>query len=199
MIAQAVAAGPDPSGHLRGRRPARLAAAAEPVDVLVSNATLQWVPGHLDLLPRLVDAVRPGGWLAFQVPANFGRPEPHRDDRPGDLDHGGRRPSRAGTGPGRRWPSRRRTSRRWPGWAARSTCGRRPTCTCSPGDDAVVRWTSGTGLRPYLQALPSAEDREAFLAEYRRAGRPRLPAAAVGHGAAVPPGLRGGAGRGGPA
>jgi trans-aconitate 2-methyltransferase len=35
------------------------------------------------------------------------------------------------------------------------------------GDDAIVRWTSGTGLRPYLQALPSAEDREAFLAEYR--------------------------------
>src|SRR5438105_330053 len=26
-----------------------------PVDVLVSNATLQWVPGHLDLLPRLVE------------------------------------------------------------------------------------------------------------------------------------------------
>ena len=25
--------------------------AGEPVDVLVSNATLQWVPGHLDLLP----------------------------------------------------------------------------------------------------------------------------------------------------
>jgi len=39
-----------------------------PVDVLTSNATLQWVPGHLGLLARLVTAVRPGGWLAFQVP-----------------------------------------------------------------------------------------------------------------------------------
>src|SRR5688572_14404096 len=28
------------------------------VDVLVTSATLQWVPGHLDLLPRLVGAVR---------------------------------------------------------------------------------------------------------------------------------------------
>jgi len=27
-------------------------APAEPVDVLLSNAALQWVPGHLDLLPR---------------------------------------------------------------------------------------------------------------------------------------------------
>jgi len=41
----------------------------EPVDVLISNATLQWVPDHLDLLPRLVEQVRPGGWFAFQVPA----------------------------------------------------------------------------------------------------------------------------------
>lgn len=47
---------------------------ANPVDVLVSNATLQWVPGHLDLLPALVGAVRPGGWFAFQVPGNFDEP-----------------------------------------------------------------------------------------------------------------------------
>jgi len=40
-----------------------------PIDVLVSNATLQWVPDHLDLLPTLVEAVAAGGWFAFQVPA----------------------------------------------------------------------------------------------------------------------------------
>ncbi|MCW2792736.1 MAG: Trans-aconitate 2-methyltransferase, partial [Nocardioides sp.] len=50
------------------------ARSAEPVDVLVSNATLQWVPGHLELLPALLDRVRPGGWLAFQVPGNFDEP-----------------------------------------------------------------------------------------------------------------------------
>lgn len=47
---------------------------AAPVDVLVSNATLQWVPGHLELLPQLVGAVAPGGWLAFQVPGNVEEP-----------------------------------------------------------------------------------------------------------------------------
>jgi len=46
----------------------------EKVDVLVSNATLQWVDGHLDLLPRLVAALAPGGRLALQVPGNFGEP-----------------------------------------------------------------------------------------------------------------------------
>lgn len=48
--------------------------AAEPVDVLVTNATLQWVPGHLGLLPRLLDQVAPGGWFALGVPGNFGAP-----------------------------------------------------------------------------------------------------------------------------
>src|ERR1700712_179706 len=46
----------------------------EPVDVLVSNATFQWIPGHLALLPRLVGTVVPGGWLAFSVPGNFTEP-----------------------------------------------------------------------------------------------------------------------------
>src|SRR6201999_4238400 len=45
-----------------------------PVDVLISNAALQWVPGHLELLPGLVASVAPGGWVAFQVPGNFDAP-----------------------------------------------------------------------------------------------------------------------------
>ena len=34
------------------------------------------------------------------------------------------------------------------------------------GDDAVFRWVSGTGLRPFVNALAGAE-REAFIAEYK--------------------------------
>jgi len=165
MIATAVAAGSDPRvtfavGDLRDWQP------QQQVDVLVSNATLQWVPGHLDLLPRLVDVVRPGGWLAFQVPANSADPS---HTAMTDLA----------------------TSSRWAAAfegrdRARSAVAEPQTylevlaglgCAVDAwettylhvlaGDDAVVRWTSGTGLRPYLQALPNAEDREAFLAEYR--------------------------------
>ena len=71
MVQRAVAEGTSDRlgfavGDLRDWRP------DEPVDVLVSNATLQWVPDHLALLPSLVEAVRPGGWFAFQVPGNFG-------------------------------------------------------------------------------------------------------------------------------
>lgn len=42
--------------------------------VLLSNAALQWVPGHADLLARWAKAVDPGSWLAVQVPGNFGAP-----------------------------------------------------------------------------------------------------------------------------
>ncbi|NUT34818.1 MAG: trans-aconitate 2-methyltransferase [Hamadaea sp.] len=41
------------------------------VDVVVSNAVLQWVPGHRDLVTGWARALRPEAWLAFQVPGNF--------------------------------------------------------------------------------------------------------------------------------
>ena len=47
------------------------------VDVLVSNATLQWVPGHRDLLRRWAAALPAGAWVAIQVPGNFDAPS-HR-------------------------------------------------------------------------------------------------------------------------
>ncbi len=73
MVERAIASGQGPRlrfqvADLREWEPDR------PIGVLISNATLQWVPDHLHLLPRLLSAVRPGGWLAFQVPGNFGEP-----------------------------------------------------------------------------------------------------------------------------
>lgn len=35
-------------------------------DLVFSNACLQWVPGHEQLLPRLIGLLRPGGILAVQ-------------------------------------------------------------------------------------------------------------------------------------
>lgn len=43
-------------------------------DMIFANASLQWVPDHAALLPRLVERLTPGGQLAFQVPANFDHP-----------------------------------------------------------------------------------------------------------------------------
>jgi trans-aconitate 2-methyltransferase len=45
-----------------------------PVDLLLSNAALQWVPDHAALLPRLVGILAPAGVLAVQMPDHFGMP-----------------------------------------------------------------------------------------------------------------------------
>lgn len=46
-------------------------------DVVVTNAVLQWVPGHEQLLRKWVAALPDGAWFALQVPGNFAGPS-HR-------------------------------------------------------------------------------------------------------------------------
>jgi trans-aconitate 2-methyltransferase len=48
--------------------PAQLGA---PIDVIISNSLLQWVPSQLRLIPGWITALAPGGWFAMQVPGNF--------------------------------------------------------------------------------------------------------------------------------
>ena len=43
-------------------------------DLIFSNAALQWVPNHQELLPRLTRGLKEGGQLAFQIPANDDAP-----------------------------------------------------------------------------------------------------------------------------
>lgn len=43
-------------------------------DVVVTNAVLQWVPEHTALLTRWASQLRPGAWIAMQVPGNFDAP-----------------------------------------------------------------------------------------------------------------------------
>jgi trans-aconitate 2-methyltransferase len=43
---------------------------SEGIDLIFSNAALQWVPDHRNLLPKLLGSLKQGGQIAFQVPAN---------------------------------------------------------------------------------------------------------------------------------
>ncbi len=45
-----------------------------PVDLVLANASLHWIPDHPALLARVRRGIAPGGQLAFQVPANFEHP-----------------------------------------------------------------------------------------------------------------------------
>ena len=51
--------------------PAQLGA---PIDVIIANSLLQWVPSHVRLIPGWISALAPGGLFAMQVPGNFNAP-----------------------------------------------------------------------------------------------------------------------------
>ncbi|MEO1613841.1 MAG: methyltransferase domain-containing protein, partial [Pseudomonadota bacterium] len=42
--------------------------------LIFSNAALQWLPNHGDLIPRLFASIAPGGALAVQMPGQLERP-----------------------------------------------------------------------------------------------------------------------------
>jgi trans-aconitate 2-methyltransferase len=136
----------------------------ERVDVLVSNATLQWVPGHLDLLPRLVDAVSPGGWLAFQVPGNFDEPSHTiRDALAAEAPY-------AAHTSGVAVPSSHDPAvylHALAGLGCTVDAWETTYLHVLTGPDPVFTWVSGTGARPTLQALPD-DLRPAFEEEFRR-------------------------------
>jgi trans-aconitate 2-methyltransferase len=50
---------------------------SEDHDLILAAASLQWVPDHADVIARWAAALRPGGQLAIQVPANADMPS-HR-------------------------------------------------------------------------------------------------------------------------
>ena len=144
---------------------------SSPVDVLVSNAVLQWVPDHLALLPALVGAVCPGGWLAFQVPGNFDEPS-HTIRR--DL---------AATPPYDTETSGVATPDAHD--AATYLRALQPLVTSVDawettylhvlrGEDPVFTWVSGTGARPTLQALDDTL-RPRFEDEFKRRLRAAYP------------------------
>jgi trans-aconitate 2-methyltransferase len=149
-----------------------------PVDVVVSNAVLHWVPGHVDVLLRWAGWLSPGGVLAVQVPGNFRAPTHALLD----------------------------ALCRSPRWADRlADAGPRPDTVLEPaeyddvvtsaglepdvwettylhrlsGADPVLAWVRSTVLRPVLARLSAAEA-AAFSAEYATGLRAAYPERADG-------------------
>jgi trans-aconitate 2-methyltransferase len=133
------------------------------LDVIVTNATLQWVPEQLDLLPGFVRALRPGGWLAIQIPGN------------GDAPSHAILRELAGTEPYAEYAKDRSLRPDVPGPAEYVDALSAEGCVVDAwettyfhllsGDNAVLEWVKGTGARPVLQSLPD-DVRPAFEAEY---------------------------------
>ncbi|MCW7943266.1 trans-aconitate methyltransferase [Streptomyces hygroscopicus] len=175
--------GPTPGGGRLdfAHADARVWTPTEPYDLIISNATLQWVAGHTARFPDWIAGLAPGGTFAFQVPGNFDSPS-HRLMR--ELAHSAR------------WKDRLADTLRHDdavhtpeAYLAHLTA---LGCTADvwettylhllEGEDPVLDWVKGTGLRPILTEL--GDDAESFLADYRKALREAYPA--TDHGTVFP-------------
>ena len=149
----------------------------EPVDVLVSNATLQWIPGHLDLLPGLVGRVAPGGWLAFQVPGNFDEPSHTiRTELAAEAAYADLTRDVVAV-PSSHDPAVYLEA--LAGLGCEVDAWETTYLHVLTGEDPVFTWVSGTGARPTLQALPEGcarSSRRSSRPACGRRTRPDLPA-----------------------
>jgi trans-aconitate 2-methyltransferase len=133
-------------------------------DVVVSNAALQWVPGHREMLPGWLAALKPGAWFALQVPGNFNSPS-HTLMRQlaespawagrlaGVLRHDGV------VGDGAEYLNIMHDA------GCDADAWETTYMQLLPGENPVLEWVRGTGLRPVLAVL-SADEAHAFETEY---------------------------------
>jgi trans-aconitate 2-methyltransferase len=136
----------------------------QPIDVITCNAVLQWIPGHQELLTSWVRWLTPGGWLAFQLPGNFDQPS-HTILR--ELASAPRwRPLLDGVQLNRQAGEPEDYLALLAGTGCEVDAWETTYLHVLHGEDAVVDWYQGSGLRPVLAALPPAPAQE-FLAEYR--------------------------------
>lgn len=147
-------------------------------DVVVTNAALQWIPEHRELLATWLGAMAPGSWFAMQVP--------------GSATNASHRILRALAGE--------------PRWAPQLAAVIRPEETVTDaqgylrlmleagmdavawettyehqlsGQDPVLEWVRGTALRPLLAAL-STDGAAEFEADYAARLRDAYPAGPFG-------------------
>jgi trans-aconitate 2-methyltransferase len=145
-------------------------------DVILANASLQWIPDHALLYPRLVGRLKAGGVLAVQTPDNLQEPA-HVLIR-----------EVAANGP---WSGKVGKASHPPRHDPRFYYGLlRPVCQSVDvwrttyfhplaGPAAVAEWFKSTALRPFLGPLDE-EERVQFLERYESLIAQAYPAMADG-------------------
>ncbi|MGA7984550.1 MAG: methyltransferase domain-containing protein, partial [Burkholderiales bacterium] len=134
------------------------------VDVLYSNATLHWLDGHERLFPALLQSVAPGGWLAVQMPRNFGAPS-HTSVRD-TIENG---PWRARLEPHLRARPAGDPQDYWRILGAHCAAldiWETEYLQVLRGENPVAEFVKGSWLKPFLDRLAEPE-RSAFEADYR--------------------------------
>ncbi|SNS85650.1 trans-aconitate 2-methyltransferase [Pseudomonas segetis] len=132
-------------------------------DLILANASLQWVPDHADLYPHLVAQLAPGGSLAVQMPDNLAEPahvlareiavQGPWADKIGDVKHNPRHSADF------------YYELLSPHCSVVDVWHTTYYHPLAQGHQAVVEWFKGTALRPFLAKLTAAEQ-GVFLDDY---------------------------------
>jgi trans-aconitate 2-methyltransferase len=146
-------------------------------DVIISNAVLQWVPGHRELLARWAGQLADGGWLAFQVPGNFDQPS-HAILR--EMVGSARwRPLLRDVQLNQQSSDPAVYAELLAGAGCEVDAWEKTYVHILDGDDPVLEWYKGTGLRPVLAVLDGDQAAD-FLAAYGERLRAAYPPASFG-------------------
>lgn len=134
-------------------------------DIVFSNAAIQWVDDHATLLPQLLKRVAPGGALAIQMPANPDGPA-YRAMRAVACSQAWK--SHFPAGCVCEWhvhdlpfyydvlaPQ-----------AAQLDFWETEYVHIMESAEAIAQWYKATGLRPFLEQLPTDAQQQRFLADF---------------------------------
>lgn len=135
-----------------------LPAMGDTFDIVFSNACIQWIPDHHQLLPHMMGLLREGGELAIQTPMNYQEPIhqiilelvssqtwAHKFSSPRIFYN---------LSPGEYFDLLSDIASDFTMWET-------IYCHRMSSHQSILEWYRGTGLRPYLNAL-SEQDRAAF-------------------------------------
>jgi trans-aconitate 2-methyltransferase len=141
-------------------------------DLIYSNAALHWVGGHVEMFPRLLTLLAPGGILAVQMPAMHNAPLRALQYEVAAHGPWSELLRKIGSAPpvlepGDYWDLLRPHVAALDIWET-------IYLHVLKGKDAVGEWAAGSSLRPFLDPLP-AELRPAFRQAYAEAVRPHYP------------------------
>lgn len=131
-----------------------------PLDVLYANASLQWLPNHPVLFPRLISLLAENGVLAVQMPDNWQEPS-HAAMRQVAKE--------MGIAPQERVPLNDTGIY----YDVLTACGcvvdiwRTTYFHPMASHQAIIDWLRATGLRPFLQGM-SGKAQQMFLQRYQQ-------------------------------
>ena len=142
------------------------------LDLIYSNAALQWVDRHSTLFPRLLSFLAPGGVLAVQMPNMLATPLHQVSRQLTASDEWSQELGDVIPQPGilpatDYWDMLRHQVESLEMWQT-------TYMHALQGENAVMEWASGSSLRPYLDRL-AVERKTKFQQAYADAVQPHYP------------------------